>query len=173
MIALVILICDRVSSGLFKPMFKRFRPAQDPEMMYLVDVINNYRGGKYGFISSHAANTFGIFSFTSLLFRKKEYTIAFLAWALISCYSRIYLGVHYLGDVICGALLGLIIGFSIYLLYKYIHSKYTSNNRKRYLNNYTSTGYLVSDINALLITLFSTIFVIMIVGMVIYEYNYL
>lgn len=173
MVALVILLCDRISSGLFKPMFKRFRPAQDPEMMYLVDIINNYRGGRYGFVSSHAANTFGILAFTSLLFRKKEYTIAFLIWALISCYSRIYLGVHYLGDIICGAILGLIIGCLIYLVYRYIQKKYLPPVRKTLAHQYTSTGYLVSDINLLLIALFSTIFVIMIVGMFIYEFNYL
>lgn len=173
MVAVVVIICDRVSSGLFKPVFKRFRPAQDPELMYFVDIINGYRGGKYGFISSHAANTFGLFTFTSLLFRKREYTYAFLIWAIISCYSRIYLGVHYLGDVICGAFLGVAIGSLIYLLYSYIHRKYTSNVRMKYLNKYTSTGYLVSDINLLLIVLFSTIFVTMIVGMIVYEYNYL
>lgn len=173
MITLVIVICDRVSSGVFKPIFKRFRPAQDPELMYLVDIINGYRGGRYGFISSHAANTFGLFAFTSLLFRKREFSIAFFCWAVISCYSRIYLGVHYLGDVVCGAILGLFTGTIIYLIYQYIHKRNTVDNRNRYLSKYTSTGYLVSDINILLITLFSSIFLIMIIGIFVYEYCYL
>lgn len=173
MIAITVTICDRVSSGIFKPVFKRFRPAQDPEFMYLVDIVNGYRGGQYGFISSHAANTFGLFTFTSLLFRKKEFTFAFLLWAIISCYSRIYLGVHYLGDIICGAILGLISGVLMYFLYKYIDNEYIRTTRQKFSKQYTSSGYLISDINILLIVLFSTIFFIMIVGMLIYHYNYL
>ncbi|MEG2149667.1 MAG: phospholipid phosphatase, partial [Bacteroidaceae bacterium] len=57
MIALVIFLSDRISSGLFKPYFQRFRPAQDANIMYLIDIVNNYRGGRFGFISSHAANS--------------------------------------------------------------------------------------------------------------------
>ncbi|WP_394706783.1 phosphatase PAP2 family protein [uncultured Bacteroides sp.] len=173
MIAITVVICDRISSGVFKPIFKRFRPAQDPEFMYLVDIVNGYRGGKYGFISSHAANTFGLITFTSLLFRKREFTFGFLLWAIISCYSRIYLGVHYLGDVICGAILGVISGFLIFYLYKYLDNRYIRDNRIRYSRKYTSSGYLVSNVNILLIALFTTIFIIMIVGMLIYHYSYL
>ncbi|MBP1593312.1 MAG: putative rane-associated phospholipid phosphatase [Bacteroidetes bacterium] len=160
LIAITITICDRVSSGVFKPIFKRFRPAQDPEFMYLVDIIHGYRGGRYGFISSHAANTFG-------------YTFAFLFWAIITCYSRIYLGVHYLGDIICGAILGFISGLLVYYIYKYIRSKYFYDKRLNYSMKYTPSGYLISDINILLIALFSTIFVVMIAGMIIYNYYYL
>jgi len=169
LIAITITICDRVSSGVFKPIFKRFRPAQDPEFMYLVDIIHGYRGGRYGFISSHAANTFGLVTFTSFLFRRKEYTFAFLFWAIITCYSRIYLGVHYLGDIICGAILGFISGLLVYYIYKY----FFYDKRLKYSVKYTPSGYLISDINILLIALFSTIFVVMIAGMIIYNYYYL
>jgi undecaprenyl-diphosphatase len=173
LIAITITICDRVSSGVFKPIFKRFRPAQDPEFMYFVDIVHGYRGGKYGFISSHAANTFGLITFTSFLFRRREYTFAFLFWAIITCYSRIYLGVHYLGDVICGSILGFISGLLVYYIYKYISLKYFYDKRLRYSEKYTPSGYLISDMNILLIALFSTIFVIMIAGMIIYNYYYL
>ena len=173
LIAITITICDRVSSGVFKPIFKRFRPAQDLEFMYFVDIIHGYRGGRYGFISSHAANTFGLVTFTSFLFRRKEYTFAFLFWAIITCYSRIYLGVHYLGDIICGAILGFISGLLVYYIYKYIRSKYFYDKRLKYSVKYTPSGYLISDINILLIALFSTIFVVMIAGMIIYNYYYL
>ncbi len=173
LIILVIIICDRTSSGIFKPFFKRFRPTQDPSFMYLVNIVNNYRGGKYGFISSHAANFFGLFTFTSLLFRKKEYTLAFFFWAMISCYSRIYLGVHYLGDVVCGAILGILSGSLIYFIYQYIHKKYRSDKRMIFSIRYTASGYLISDINILLIALFSTIFATMIFGMIVYDYSYL
>lgn len=69
--ALVITLADQISSGICKPFFQRFRPTQDPEIMYLIDVVNGYRGGRYGFISSHAANTFGVAVFVSLLIRNK------------------------------------------------------------------------------------------------------
>lgn len=169
MLAVTIVICDRISSGIFKPVFKRFRPTQNPEFMYLVDIVNGYRGGKFGFISSHAANTFGLLTFTSLIFRKREYTLAFLLWAVLSCYSRIYLGVHYLGDVICGATLGIISGSLVYYIYNSIQKRFTEGNRMRYSREFTSSGYLISDINILLIALFTSIFSIMIIGMIVYE----
>lgn len=66
MIALVITLADQIASGLCKPFFARFRPTQDPNIMYMVDIVNGYRGGRFGFISSHAANTFAISVFLSL-----------------------------------------------------------------------------------------------------------
>lgn len=69
MIALVITLADQIASGLCKPFFARFRPTQDPNIMYMVDIVNGYRGGRFGFISSHAANTFAISVFLSLLIK--------------------------------------------------------------------------------------------------------
>ena len=86
MIALTITMADQFASGLCKPYFERFRPAQDPELMYLVDVVNSYRGGRYGFISSHAANTFAfaLSFFFSYLFRCP------LSWrCFMWCFSRV------------------------------------------------------------------------------------
>ena len=65
--ALVITLADQIASGICKPLFQRFRPTQDPEIMHLIDIVNGYRGGRYGFISSHAANTFGVAVFVSML----------------------------------------------------------------------------------------------------------
>lgn len=174
MVVLLVFLCDRISSGFFKPFFKRFRPSQDPEIMYLVDIVNGYRGGRYGFISSHAANSFGIAVFTSLLFKNRAYTLAILSWAVINSYSRIYLGVHYTGDVICAIILGSMLGYLIYLLYKYIYSKYFPRSiKKKQSVVYTSSGYLISDINIFLTTLFLTFFFIVIIGMIVYDFNYL
>ena len=97
-IALVITLADQISSGICKPLFARFRPTQDPEIMYLVDTVNGYRGGRYGFISSHAANTFAMAVFVSLLTKSKRLAVVLLSWAILNAYSRIYLGVHYPGD---------------------------------------------------------------------------
>ncbi|MCH5328473.1 MAG: phosphatase PAP2 family protein [Coprobacter sp.] len=106
MIALVITISDQIASTLFKPMFQRLRPTQEPGFAHLVTIINGYRGGRYGFASSHAANAFGVAIFTILLFRRRFYTVAALVWALTMCYSRMYVGVHYPGDLAAGALIG-------------------------------------------------------------------
>lgn len=120
MIALVITLADQIASGLCKPFFARFRPTQDLNIMYMVDIVNGYRGGRFGFISSHAANTFAISVFLSLLIKRKSLTFMLLFWAVLNSYSRIYLGVHYPGDILFGTIEGCFIGYLIYLLYKFI-----------------------------------------------------
>ncbi|MCQ2265597.1 MAG: phosphatase PAP2 family protein [Bacteroidales bacterium] len=116
-VAAVILVADQMSSHILKPLFERFRPSHDPIVQYLVHVVNDYRGGSYGFVSSHSANCFGVATFLALVIRSKSLNIAMFAWALINCYSRIYLGVHYVGDIVCGALLGAVIARLFYELY--------------------------------------------------------
>ena len=123
MLAVVVLLADRISSGFFKPFFHRFRPTHDPEIMGLVDIVNGYRGGKYGFLSSHAANSFGLVTFLALLFRQKIVTGAMVLWALLHCYSRIYLGVHFPGDILCGILLGMLVGWGVYWAYLLLRRK--------------------------------------------------
>ena len=113
-IILVITCCDQMASGILKPTFQRFRPSRSPELANLVHTVNGYRGGKYGFASSHAANVFGLATFCSLLFRRKYLSVFLFAWAIIVSYSRIYLGVHYPGDILCGMSIGLFFGFLIY-----------------------------------------------------------
>ena len=103
-LALSILLADQFSSSFCKPYFARFRPAQDPLLMYLVDVVDGYRGGRYGFISSHAANTFAVCIFLALLVRNVWMTFSLVLWAALCSYSRIYLGVHYPGDIVRDAL---------------------------------------------------------------------
>lgn len=117
MLALVATLCDQVSSSICKPFFARFRPSQDPDFSPFVQVVHNYRGGRYGFISGHATNSFGLVTFTALLFRNRLYTFSAIGWALINCYSRVYLGVHYPGDILFGSLTGILLGFLVYKLY--------------------------------------------------------
>lgn len=156
-LALTVFLADHISSAIFKPLFQRFRPSQDPLIMYQVDVVDGHRGGLYGFISSHAANTFGIFVFTSLLLRSRAYTISMAVWALLVSYSRIYLGVHYLGDIFFGALWGAAMGAGCYYLYRYIRNKVAEKN-VFISSQYTSTGVLLSDIDTLLCCLYFTYF---------------
>lgn len=97
-----------------KLLVERPRPAYDPIIGNMVRMLE-YKGGLYGFLSNHAANVFGLAIFTSLVFRKQSYTIFIFLWAALVSYSRIYVGKHFPLDVICGAILGLLTGFLIYL----------------------------------------------------------
>ena len=123
MVALTVILCDQLSSGLCKPLFARLRPSQDPEFSQFVTIVNNYRGGLYGFISGHAANSFGIGVFSIMLFRNRIYTVSVLIWASLSCYSRMYLGVHYPGDILFGAIGGALIGYLTYIIYERLHTR--------------------------------------------------
>lgn len=117
-LVLCIVIADQVASGILKDTVKRLRPSRDPELEGMVELVKNYRGGLYGFVSSHAANSFGLALLTSLLFRNRVFTAFIFLWAIINAYSRIYLGVHYPGDILGGILVGLFAGWVVYWLLK-------------------------------------------------------
>jgi len=107
-IMLTILLADQVSSGLMKPYFERLRPCHDPKWEGLLHLYGRC-GGLYGFVSSHAANTFGMATFLTLILRKKQKGIYWLfLYAAIVSFTRIYLGVHYPLDVFFGALVGVL-----------------------------------------------------------------
>ena len=115
---LVFAACDQLASSFFKPMFERFRPTHHPDFKELVDVVNGYRGGRYGFISSHSANSFGLAVFLSLLFRHRRATISVLCWAALNSYTRIYLGVHFVSDIVAGMIVGSLVALLLYKLYR-------------------------------------------------------
>lgn len=119
LIAFVVLfvLCDKIASDIIKPYFAHPRPSRDPAIMEHVRILYGYTAGRYGFVSSHAANAFGMVVFSSLLFKNKLYTSIIVVWALIMGYSRMYLGVHYVSDVLGGMLLGAVIGYLTYTLY--------------------------------------------------------
>lgn len=107
-IAVLILICDQFASGLMKPLFLRLRPCHEPNLENLTYMPFGC-GGQYGFISSHAANTFGLAMFVWLLFKNQSYYWALMfVWAFVVSYSRIYLGAHYPADVLAGGLSGIL-----------------------------------------------------------------
>jgi len=110
-------MADQFSVQLFKNIFHRLRPCHEPSLEGMVRLVNGTCGGLYGFVSSHASNSFNVALLSLMFIRKRWYTISILLWASVIGYSRIYLGVHYPGDVVCGAMLGSLIGWGVYKLY--------------------------------------------------------
>jgi undecaprenyl-diphosphatase len=115
---LCVLLAGTIDDTIVKPTVARWRPGHDPQIGMLVDTVNGYRGGNYGFFSAHASNTFSIAIFFSLLMRQRLFTIFMVCWSLINCYTRLYLGVHYPGDILVGLSWGAIVGTSVYYLYR-------------------------------------------------------
>lgn len=124
MLAVAVLVADQVSSGLIKHLVERLRPTHDPSLENAVHVINGYRGGLYGFVSSHAANFFAIATLVSFIMRHRLVTIALYGWALVQCYSRMYLGVHYPGDILGGIVVGLLAGWLVWCLMRWIQHRF-------------------------------------------------
>jgi undecaprenyl-diphosphatase len=120
-VTFLITICDQTASGFLKPFFKRLRPSHEESLKNVIHLSEAGPGGKYGFISSHATNVFGLAVFLTLLLPAKynNLKIVLLVWAFLVSYSRIYNGVHYPLDIISGILLGIIYGF----LVKYLYTK--------------------------------------------------
>jgi len=115
---LCVLLAGTVDDTIVKPLVARWRPGRDPEIGMLVDTVDGYRGGNYGFFSAHAANTFSIALFFSLLIRRCLFVVAMMAYSLINCYTRLYLGVHYPGDITVGLIWGALVGYTVYRLHR-------------------------------------------------------
>jgi len=126
-IILMIVVSDQMCN-LAKVTVMRLRPSQEPHLLAMVHVLNGYRGGQYGFYSSHASNSFAValFMITALAGERKYIIPVALLYAILVAYSRIYLGVHYPGDVLMGAVMGTLIGTG----FAYVHSTL----RSMYLN---------------------------------------
>jgi undecaprenyl-diphosphatase len=131
-VALLITISDQISVQCFKEVFHRLRPCQDGNLKSFIHLVNDECGGMYGFVSSHAANTFALcFFLIQIVGKKIKYlTTGMIIWAAVVSYTRIYLGVHYPFDVFCGAILGALIGYFIGKTFNWYYNKFVLKIRK-------------------------------------------
>jgi undecaprenyl-diphosphatase len=147
-IIIAVTLSDQIAL-LIKNSVDRLRPCHEPSLAGLVHLVNGKCGGLYGFVSSHAANSFNVALLSLCFIRKRWYSISIIIWAAVVGYSRIYLGVHYPGDVIVGAILGALIGWSMFLLYG-ITDRYILQNRKYFIESpSTSSGHSASPVSRL------------------------
>ena len=145
-VALCYILAGAVDDEIVKPLVARWRPTHDPEIGTLVDIVDGYRGGKYGFFSAHASNTISIATFFCWLTRSRRLSVALVIWSLVNCWTRMYLGVHFPGDILVGLLWGISVATGVYFIYL----RLTRNMYKpRNLNpaQYTSSCYRRQDCN--------------------------
>ena len=114
-VALAITLSDQTVASLLRPIFQRMRPANlDNPLSEFVQVVDGYRGGRFGFPSCHGANSFALAVFASLMMRRSRFTVFIFIWAVLNCLTRNYLGVHYPGDILVGAAIGSAFGWLCY-----------------------------------------------------------
>lgn len=147
--ALCILLADGLADGIVKPLVGRPRPSLDPYLKYIVDVVNDHRGSGFSFFSAHAANTMSLAVFFSLLVRSRLLTIVLVAWSLLNCWTRLYLGMHYPIDIVCGVVWGLVSGVASYMVFYKFYFK-VSPKINYISSHYTSTGYSTTDIDVVM-----------------------
>lgn len=125
---------DFTCASIIRPLVCRPRPSNIDSPLYgIVHIVNGYRGGHYGFPSCHAANSFMLAAMITLFFRNRRLSVFMYSWAFIHSYSRIYLGVHYPGDIIVGAMVGTAVAFIVFYAFKRI-GQFRSREHYSYLD---------------------------------------
>lgn len=166
---LCVVLADGVADFIAKPLVCRWRPCNDPMIKYAVRVVDGLRGSDYGFFSAHAANTFSIAVFFCLLVRSKVLSVSLVVWSLTNCYTRMYLGMHYPLDILCGLLWGGLVGGLAYYVYNRVYSRIAP--AKNFISTqYTSTGYSLGDVDVVELVLVLTLIFTVIAAVVV---NYL
>lgn len=115
-IGLAVGSADFIASGILKDWVARPRPSRVPELEGVLHLVNGYKSGQYGFVSSHAANTMAVALLFSLIWRNKIATVGLMLWVAANCYSRMYLGVHYPTDILGGLIVGSLVAVVGYWL---------------------------------------------------------
>ncbi len=116
----IVIACTDLSSNVVKHAVKRYRPTHNIEIKDNLHIVNDYRGGKYGFFSAHAANTVGVttFLFLAASWIRRRIRFLFFGIPLLIIYSRMYLGAHYPSDVFIGTIDGIIFGYIVFIIFR-------------------------------------------------------
>lgn len=169
-IVLLLILADQFANAFCKPYFHRLRPSQSPDLANVIDLVNGYRCGLYGFISSHAANTFSVSVFFMLLFRDKRINLLLPVWPLLASYSRLYLGVHYPLDIVAGTLWGIFCGVAVYGFSRWASLRFCPQVSMS-SSLCTSTSYRHSDITPILLV-FPLIFIYITIRATLFAFTY-
>lgn len=161
MALLAIVLSEGMADLIVKPLVARLRPIHDTLMQDSVQVVNNYRAEGYSFFSAHASNTMAVAVFFSLLVKDRLFACTLITWALVNCWTRLYLGVHYPSDIIVGVVWGSVSGLFAYTMYNKV--KDTRSVRASDDAATTDMAYRRSDINTVicvmaLLVIFAIIF---------------
>ena len=154
--AACVLVTAGITNLIVKPLVARPRPCDDPLIKYAVDVVSGISAGNYSFFSAHAANTSALVMFLSLLIRNRLFIVAMIIWSALNCYTRLYLGVHYPSDILCGLLFGCLMGIIGYVVYLKIYLK-ISPQFHYVSSHYSSTGYALNDIDVVVCVMVLTV----------------
>lgn len=130
MIVVMITISDQISSFL-KSSLQRFRPSRDPALEGWVHTVKGYRGGRFGFVSSHASNSMALAIFLVFLLRRHfQYILPMMiVFVFLKSYSRIYLGVHYPGDMLGGFVVGVFAAWVVIRIWKFLMARYFASEK--------------------------------------------
>lgn len=160
-------LADIMADVIVKPLVERWRPSNDPIFKYDVSVVEGYRGTSYGFFSAHAANTFSLALFFCMLVRSRVLSVALVLWSFVNCYTRMYLGLHYPSDIVCGLLWGSVCAIGVYYFYLRVSRRMFGEDN--YVSTqYTSTGYRLCDVDIVVFVLVSTVLITLFEALFIY-----
>ena len=160
-------LADIMADVIVKPLVERWRPSNDPIFKYDVSVVDGYRGTSYGFFSAHAANTFSLALFFCMLVRSRVLSVALVLWSFVNCYTRMYLGLHYPSDIVCGLLWGSVCSIGVYYFYLRVSRRMFGEDN--YVSTqYTSTGYRLCDVDIVVFVLVSTVLITLFKALFIY-----
>ena len=160
-------LADIMADVIVKPLVERWRPSNDPIFKYDVSVVDGYRGTSYGFFSAHAANTCSLALFFCMLVRSRVLSVALVLWSFVNCYTRMYLGLHYPSDIVCGLLWGSVCAIGVYYFYLRVSRRMFGEDN--YVSTqYTSTGYRLCDVDIVVFVLVSTVLITLFKALFIY-----
>ncbi len=148
-IALLVFFGELISFSFAKPFFARFRPTHTEGLQEQLHIVFNYIGREYGFFSGHATNFFSVALFLSLVVRERKFSIMLFSLVALVCYSRMYMGVHYLSDILTGLIVGGLIAYFLYLLYAFCRKRFIPTGYK------TSKDVFALGLKTVMIALYS------------------